>query len=96
MNSSLWSADRTTHLKTLSMTDTDIQFFEDTSFDLTTTHILGQAFKCVCKELHDCGQSALVSDIIAKRIISIARTGERDPNRLCYLTLRSFGLPAQR
>ena len=35
------------------------------------------------------------SEIIAKRIIAIARTGERDPDRLCDSALASIGLSKQ-
>ena len=75
------------------MTDTSTLFFQDTSFDPETTHIMSQAFECACKALHDFGQPVMVQDIIAKRIIDIAKTGERDPDRLCYRTLQAFGLP---
>ena len=78
------------------MTDTAIPFIEDTSFDPGTTHIMGQAFECAFRTLRDFGQPVLVKDIIAKRIIAIAKTGERDPNRLCDRTLQAFGLPPQR
>ena len=78
------------------MTDIATSFFEDTSFDPETTHIMGQAFDCACTALHDFGQPAMVKDIIAKRIIDIAKTGERDPNLLGYRALQAFGLPPQR
>ena len=78
------------------MTDTATSFFEDTSFDPETTHIMGQAFECAFRTLRDFGQPVLVKDLVAKRIIDIARTGERDPNRLCDRALQAFGLPPQR
>ena len=75
------------------MTDTP---FYDASFDLETTHIMGRAFERACKDLHDVGQPAMVKDIIAKRIIAIAKTGERDPNQLCERALKALGVPPQR
>ena len=75
------------------MTDTP---FYDASFDPETTHIMGRAFERACKDLHDVGQPAMVKDIIAKRIIAIAKTGERDPNQLCERALIALGVPAQR
>ncbi len=33
--------------------------------------------------LHDKGQPALVQEVIARRIVEIAKTGERDSNRIC-------------
>jgi hypothetical protein len=74
------------------MTAKVIPFFRDVSFDPDTTHIMGQAFDGACKELHDIAQSDLVKSVIAKRIIEVAKTGERDPNRLCDRALQAFGL----
>jgi hypothetical protein len=41
--------------------------------------------------LHDNGQPDLVRQIIAKRIIEVARKGERDPDELCARALRALG-----
>lgn len=75
---------------------TDTPFSYDASFDPEITQIMGRAFECACKALHDVGQPAMVKDVIAKRIIDIAKTGERDPNRLCERALQALGLPPQR
>jgi hypothetical protein len=40
---------------------------------------MGGAFDCACRSL----QVGSVREIIAKRIIEVAREGERDPDRLC-------------
>ena len=74
------------------MTARVIPFFRDVSFDPDTTHIMGQAFDGACKELHDIGQSYLVKAIIAKGIIAIAKTGERDPHQLYKRALKAVGL----
>jgi hypothetical protein len=50
-----------------------------------------EAFDAVCKHLDDTGQPALVREIIAKRIIEAARTGERDPVRLRDAGLAALG-----
>jgi hypothetical protein len=76
------------------MIDTPICY--DATFDPEAIHIMGQAYECACKALHDVGQPAVVQDVLAKRIIAIAKTGERDPNRLCNRALETFGLPPQR
>jgi hypothetical protein len=78
------------------MTATVIPFFHDASFDPEATHIMGQAFECACKSLHDVGQPEMVKNVIAKRIIEIAKTGERDPNQLCKRALKAVRLPPQR
>jgi hypothetical protein len=58
-------------------------------FDDEATRIMGEAFDASSKGLHDSGQTALVREIIAKRIIKAATRGERDPARL-----RAAGLAA--
>jgi hypothetical protein len=68
-----------------------IQLFRDASFDAVATRAMGDAYDRARKTLHDRGQPPLVQEIIARRIIEIARTGQRDPERLCALTLKSFG-----
>jgi hypothetical protein len=40
------------------------------------------------------GQPEIVQEIIAKRIIDIAETGERDPDKMCERVLLTFGLSA--
>jgi hypothetical protein len=43
---------------------------------------MGDALDAALKELQDIGQSDVVREIIAGRIIGAARLGERDPVRL--------------
>ncbi|MGA8898553.1 hypothetical protein, partial [Bradyrhizobium sp.] len=62
-----------------------------TVFDDRMTRIMGEAFDCACKELHDSGQPPIVYEVIAKRIIDAVRDGERDVMRL-----RNVGLAALR
>jgi hypothetical protein len=74
------------------MSATIIPFLKDQSFDPELVQVMGRAFDGAAKNLHDRGQPALVRDIIAKRIIDIAKTGERDPDKICERVLRSFGM----
>ena len=78
------------------MTDKTISLFQDVSFDPEITSIMGQAYECACKALRDIGQPELVKTVIAKRIIAIAKTGERNPDRLCERALKALGVPPQR
>jgi hypothetical protein len=64
-------------------------------FDDETARLMGEAFDAVCKDLDDTGQPALVREIIAKRIIEAARTGERDPVRLRNAGLAALGYDRQ-
>src|SRR5260370_3208886 len=58
-------------------------FFQDAAFDDDATQVMGKAFDRACQSLHDNGQPDLVRQIIAKRIIEVARKGERDPDHYC-------------
>jgi hypothetical protein len=53
---------------------------------------MGEAFERACKSLHDMGQPDIVKEIIAKRIVEVAKTGERDPVQLCERALAALGL----
>jgi hypothetical protein len=43
---------------------------------------MGEALEAALKELQDTGQSDVMREVIAGRIIAAARLGERDPARL--------------
>jgi hypothetical protein len=60
-----------------------------TVFDDYATEIMGEAFDAACKELRDKGQPTIVYEVIAKRIIETAKSGERD-----IIRLRNAGLAA--
>ena len=69
---------------------TVLRFIRNKSdFDDEATRLMGEAFDAVCKGLRDTGQPIVVREVIAKRIITAAMKGERDPARL-----RSAGLAA--
>jgi hypothetical protein len=73
--------------------DADIlPFLKDRAFDATATRVMGEAYDRARRMLHDKGQPHVVQEIIAKRIIDIAATGERDPDELARRALRAVGL----
>ena len=43
---------------------------------------MGEAFEAACNVLNEAGQSSVVYEAVAKCIIEIAKSGERDPNQL--------------
>ena len=45
-------------------------------FDYATIRTIGDAFDAACKQLHKAGQPAQVYEIMAKRIVEAARSGE--------------------
>jgi len=68
-----------------------VALFEKVAFDPETISILEIAYESARKSLHDKGQPALVQEIIAQRIIAAAKTGERNPERLCEAALIALG-----
>jgi hypothetical protein len=66
-----------------------------TVFDDRVTKVMGDAFDTACKELHDKGQPPIVYEVIAKRIIDAAKTGERDPVKLRNIGLAALGFDGE-
>ena len=59
-------------------------------FEPETTQAMGVAFERACTELRLTDQSDPLSQLLADRIIELARTGERDPDALCAQALRAL------
>ena len=51
------------------------------------------AFDIARNAMHDCGQPELVHEILANKIIGLAREGETDPIELSKRALTGIGLP---
>jgi hypothetical protein len=71
-----------------------IEFFNATAFDPETVTALCDAYDRARASLHDTGQPAIVNEIIAQNLIALAKTGERDPERLCEGALKALPLKA--
>ena len=71
---------------------TIIPFLQGTSFPPEVVTVLGDAYDRACRSLHDTGQPDLVREVIAKRIIKLAKNGERDPRTLCEEALKALGV----
>ena len=67
------------------------QLFEQAAFGPDDIKVLTDAYDRARRSLHDKGQPAIVQEIIAKRIIALAKDGERDPDRLCAGALTALG-----
>ena len=65
---------------------------QNVAFDDTATSAMGEAFDKACKSLRSFGTACIVREIIAKRIIAVARNGERDPARLRDQALLALGI----
>jgi hypothetical protein len=59
-------------------------------FDDAATLAMGEAFDNACKSFKNFGSA--VPAIIANLIIQAAKTGERDPGRLCEQVLKAYGI----
>jgi hypothetical protein len=62
----------------------------DANFDLATIAILDTAYDSAIAQLRDRGPD-IIREAIAKRLVTLASTGERDPNRLCDKALVAVG-----
>jgi hypothetical protein len=65
---------------------------QNVAFDDAATSAMGEAFDNACKSLRSFGTACTVREIIAKRIIAVAKNGERDPARLHQQALIPFGI----
>jgi hypothetical protein len=72
-----------------------VRFIKETElgwvFDDQATKAMGEAFDAACKVLDEAGQSSVVYEAVAKCIIEIAKSGERDPNQLRDRALTACG-----
>jgi hypothetical protein len=53
-----------------------IPFSQDVFFGPNTIHAMVTAFDKACRSLHDAGQPGIAREIVAKRIIDLAREGD--------------------
>lgn len=60
-------------------------------FDPEGTRVMGVAFEMVCIALRLTDRNDGANEIVARRIIELAKTGERNPDLLCEGVLKEFG-----
>jgi hypothetical protein len=66
-------------------------FLNDTKFDPEAKRVLSVAFEMARVALRLADRGDLTNEIIAKRIIELAKAGERNPDLLCEGVLKEFG-----
>jgi hypothetical protein len=71
-----------------------IDLFKTTAFDPESVKLLCEAYDKACSSLHDTGQPYIVREVIASRIIAMAKQGERDPDRLCAYAVMGLDFKA--
>jgi hypothetical protein len=65
-------------------------FLNDTKFDPEAKRVLSVAFEMARVALRLADRGDLTNEIIAKRIIELAKAGERNPDLLCEGVLKEF------
>ena len=66
------------------------QFLGNSQFDPETRRIMGLAFEMTRLALGLADRGDLANEVIAKRIIELAKTGELNPDLLCEAVLKEF------
>jgi hypothetical protein len=56
-------------------------YLDGFSFDAEAKRVMGIAFEMTCVSLRLADRTDELAEIVAKRIIDLAKTGERDPDR---------------
>jgi hypothetical protein len=64
--------------------------FTSMAFAPEVVQVMGVAFDLACEQLQDSGQSDLVKEVLAKRIIELANRGVTEPAELCKHALRAL------
>lgn len=64
----------------------------DASFDDETMRMMGEVFDRTCDALGNFSEGVTVREIIAKRIVEVAKTGERNPSHLYRQALKVLGI----
>ena len=57
------------------------------------TRVMGIALECARSALHVFPSDEVLSEAVAARIIELARTGERDPEKLCDFAIAALKTP---
>ncbi len=65
-------------------------FLKGTAFDPEATRAMGVAFEKACAALQLADRTDPVVELVAKRIIVLAKAGERNPDRLCEGVLKEL------
>ena len=68
-------------------------YLKGREFDAETIRVMGIALECARSALHVFPSDEVLSEAIAARIIELARTGERDPEKLCDFAIAALKTP---
>jgi hypothetical protein len=65
-------------------------------FDSETIRVMGLAFEMALVALRLADRGDLANEVLARKIMDLAKAGERDPERLCDGVLLEFRVPPRR
>ena len=68
-------------------------YLKGRGFDAESIRVMGIAFKCARSALHVFPSDEVLSEAVAARIIERARTGERNPEKLCDFAIAALKTP---
>jgi hypothetical protein len=71
------------------------QFLDGERFDFEGERVLRLAFEMVCLALQTGDCDDYVKQAIATKLITLAKAGERDPDRLCEEVVKDIRTPQQ-
>lgn len=66
------------------------RMLQGAAFDDRAVEALTSAYECALRELRLVDRTDPVTEIVAAKIIELARIGERDPQRLCDLAVQAI------
>ena len=62
-------------------------------FDSETIRVMGLAYEITLISLRLFDRDDIVNNVVAQKLIEIAKAGERDPERLCEAVLQQWDRP---
>jgi hypothetical protein len=71
-------------------------YLKEAVFDPAAIEAMNTAFTAVCESLQLTPRDDLISQVVARWVVDIGRTGERDPKRITELVLQKIKEADQR
>lgn len=68
---------------------------QDRGFDPEEITVITKAYERACNELRLVDRTDPLTKLVAKAVISVAETGERDPDRILKMALQKLGARTQ-
>ena len=68
-----------------------LKMLEGTAYDSDTIAVISEAYETARRDLGLTDRTDLITDTLARKIIEVARTGERDPDRIRQRALDRLG-----